>query len=236
LNRLFSAARGADEKIAQGAAEFATFRSLGAIVYSRTAIVLATIARVYGSERVNHALGVYTRKFRFQHPSTADFLGVMESELDSRAVTALKLAFSERATVDYLVREISNAPISAAAGVFDGPGGREQKKPEAPHEAAQYASRVVVYRHGSLQLPVEIALEFEDGTKQLRHWDGSGFTFNVDNLGPSQLVSVNVDPEQRILLDDDRSNNWLSIQGTSAPHCRERALYAAQLLLGALGP
>ena len=95
---------------------------------------------------------------------------------------------------------------------------------------------VVVYRHGTLQFPVEIALGFEDGSKQLRHWDGSGLTFNVDNVGPSQLVSVNVDPEQRILLDDDRSNNWLSIRSSSAPRCRERALYAAQLLLGAFGP
>jgi hypothetical protein len=236
LNRLISAARGQDEKINQGAAEFATFRSLGALVYSRTAIVLGTLARVYGSQRINHALGVYTRKFRFQHPTTADFLGVMQSELGDSAVTALTQAFSERASVDYLVREISNAPISAAAGVFDGPTGRQQKKPEQPHQAAQYASRVVVYRHGTLQLPVEIALGFEDGTNQLRHWDGSGSTFNVDNVGPSQLVSVNVDPEQRILLDDDRSNNWLSTQGSSLPLCRERMLYAAQLLLGAFGP
>jgi len=236
LNRLFSAARGEDEKVNQGAAEFATFRSMGALVYSRTAIVLGTLARVYGSQRVNHALGVYTRKFRFQHPTTADFLGVMQSELDSQAVIALKQALTERGTVDYLVREISNAPISAAAGVFDGPSGREQKKPEAPRPAAEFASRVVVYRHGSLQFPVQIALGFEDGTKQLRHWDGSGFTFNVDNVGPSRLVSVNVDPEQRILLDDDRSNNWLSTGDSSAPLSRERALYAAQLLLGALGP
>ena len=236
LNRLFSAARGGDEKIAQGAAEFATFRSLGALVYSRTAIVLATLARVYGSQRVNHALGVYTRKFRFQHPTTADFLGVMQSELDSRAVTALTQALSERATVDYLVREISNAKVSAAAGVFDGPSGREKKKAEAPRQAAEYASRVVVYRHGLLQFPVDIALGFEDGTKQLRHWDGSGSTFNVDNVGPSRLISVNVDPEQRILLDDDRSNNWLSLEESSAPLAGERVLYAAQLLLGALGP
>jgi hypothetical protein len=236
LNRLFSAARGEDEKINQGAGEFATFRSMGALVYSRTAIVLSTLARVYGSQRINHALGVYTRKFRFQHPTAADFLGVMQSELDGQAVTALTQALSDRATVDYLVREISNAPISAAAGVFDGPSGREQKKPEAPHQAAEYASRVVVYRHGTLQFPVQIALGFEDGTKQLRRWDGSGFTFNVDNVGPSRLVSVNVDPEQRILLDDDRSNNWLSTEPSSTALCRERALYAAQLLLGALGP
>jgi len=179
---------------------------------------------------------VYTRRFRFAHPTTADFLGVMREELDAQAAAALSRALSERGTIDYLVREISNAPVSAAAGLFDGPNGREQKKPEAPHATVEYASRVVVYRHGSLQFPVEIALRFEDGTKQTRRWDGAGFTFNVDNVGPSRLVSVNVDPEQRILLDDDRSNNWLTLQDSAAPNCRERALYAAQLLLGAVGP
>ena len=236
LNRLISAARGADEPVAQGAADFATFRSLGALVYSRTAIVLATLANIYGAERMNHALGVYTRKFRFQHPSSADFLHVMRSELDEPAVTALTLALFERGTVDYLVREISNAPVTAAAGVFDGPAGREQKKPEPAHAAAEYASRVVVYRHGALQLPVDIELVFEDGSRQTRHWDGAGYTCNVDNVGPSQLESVNVDPEQRILLDDDRSNNWLSTKSRSAPRSFERLLYGAQLLLGALGP
>jgi len=236
LNRLFSAARGEDEKVSQGAAEFATFRSLGALVYSRTATVLATLANIYGKERFNHALGVYARKFRFQHPTSADFLAVMQSELDERAVNALTLALSERATVDYLVREISNAPLTAAAGVFDGPSGREQRKPEAPHEPTAYASRVVVYRHGLLQLPVEIELGFEDGSKQLRHWDGSGVTFNVDNVGPSPLSSVNVDPRQHLLLDDDRSNNWLTTKSGSVSHLCERTLYAAQLLLGAFGP
>lgn len=236
LNRIFSAARGEDEKVNQGAADFATFRSLGALVYSRTATVLGTLARVYGDERFNHALGVYARKFRFRHPTTADFMSVMQSELDDHALTVLMQALSERATVDYLVREISNAPVSAAAGVFDGPNGREQKKPEAPHEANEYASRAVVYRHGTLQFPVEIELGFEDGTKQLRHWDGSGVTFNADNLGPSRLVSVNVDPTRRILLDDDRSNNWLSIPSSTASRVRERTLFAAQLLLGAFGP
>jgi hypothetical protein len=47
---------------------------------------------------------------------------------------------------------------------------------------------------------------------------------------------VNVDPEQRILLDDDRSNNWLSTDLSSAPHVREHALYVGQILLGAFGP
>jgi hypothetical protein len=236
LNRVISAARGADEPVAQGAADFASFRSLGALVYSRTASVLGTLSGVYGRARVNHAVGQYTRQFRYQHPTPSDFLSVMQAELDAEASTFLAAALFSRGTVDYLVREIANAPLNAPAGVFDGPSGRQERKPEEAHAVAQYKSRVVIYRHGSLELPVDIDLLFEDGSKQRRHWDGHGFTFNVDNTGPSRLASVEIDPEQRILLDDDRSNNWLSQTSAWAPRTFEHLLYGAQALLGALGP
>lgn len=236
LNRVFSAARGGDEEVGQGAAEFATFRSMGALVYSRTAVALTTIERVYGRDRFQRAFGLYTRTFRFKHPTWQDFLSSTVAELDAQAVTALRAAFFERGTVDYLVRDISNASVTPAAGVFDGPTGRENKKPEAANAASQYAGRAVVFRHGTLQFPVDIALGFEDGSKQLRHWDGLGDTFAVDSLGPSRLVSVYVDPEERILIDDDRSNNWFSTQGASAPRCFDQLLFAVQAAFGAFAP
>ena len=236
LNRTVSAARGGDEPVAEGAADFASFRNLGALVYSRTATILTTLARVYGEPRVHHALGSYTRKFRFLHPTPSDFSSVMQAELGAEAATALSRALFERGTVDYLVREISNAPEHAAAGVFDGPSGREQKKSEPGHPPARYASRAVVYRHGSLELPVEIELVFEDGSRQWQHWDGHGFTHNIDHVGPSRMISVSIDPAQKILLDDDLSNNWASTKGASAPRSLERALYVAESVLGGVGP
>ena len=236
LNRVIAAARGGDEAVAQGAAEFATFRSMGALVYARTAVALATIERVYGRARFQRAFGLYTRNFRFKHPSWQDFVSSTSGELDAQANTNQRSAFFERGTVDYLVRDISNAPITPAAGVFDGPSGRENKKPESANAASQYASRAVIFRHGALQFPVDIALTFEDGTKQVRHWDGLGDTYAVDSVGASRLVSVYVDPEERILLDDDRSNNWFSTQGASAPRCLDQLLFAAQDAFGALAP
>ncbi len=235
-NRTFSAARGGDEPVAEGAADFGSFRNYGALVYSRTATILLTLARVYGENEVRHALGAYTRKFRYAHPTPSDFLAVMRRELGEEAGTALERALLDRGTVDYLVREISNAPTSAPAGVFDGPNGREEKKPEPAHAATEYTSRVVVYRHGTLELPVEIELVCEDGSRAWQHWDGHGFTHTVAHQGPSKVVAVRVDPEERVLLDDDLSNNWLDTRGPSAPRTLERTLYFAQTLLGAVGP
>jgi hypothetical protein len=236
LNRVISAARGGDEPVAEGAADFASFRNMGALVYSRTASIMTTLARVYGEARVRHALGAYTRQFRFLHPTATDFLGVMNAELGEEAETQLARALFERGTVDYLVRDISNAPIIAPAGIFDGPSGREEKKREPAQAPTQYQSRVVVYRHGSLEFPVAIELVCADGSRDFEHWDGHGFTHNVDHTGPSKVVSVSVDPEVRVVLDDDLSNNSTSVKGASAPRSFERALYVAQGLLQGAGP
>jgi hypothetical protein len=83
---------------------------------------------------------------------------------------------------------------------------------------------------------VEIELVFEDGSREWQHWDGRGFTHNVEHVGPSKVAMVSVDPAERILLDDDLSNNEQSTKSASAPRSLERALYGAQGLLGGLGP
>ncbi len=166
LNRLFSAARGGDEKVGQGAADFASFRSMGALVYSRTAIALATIERVYGRARFQRAFGLYTRSQRFKHPTWQDFVSSTLGELDAPAVGALTTAFFERGTVDYLVRDISNAPVTPAAGVFDGPSGARKQEAgggQRRQPVCQSRGRIPAW-HAAIS--VDIALSFEDGTRQ----------------------------------------------------------------------
>ncbi|MBV9948396.1 MAG: M1 family metallopeptidase, partial [Myxococcales bacterium] len=57
-----------DEPVAQPAFDFSTGANYGDLVYARTASVVATLARVYGEERVAAALGLYARRQRFEHP------------------------------------------------------------------------------------------------------------------------------------------------------------------------
>ena len=57
-----------------------------------------------------------------------------------------------------------------------------------------------------------------------------------DRRRPSRLVTAIVDPDARVLLDDDLTNNALRRTPASAPRVFERAVYAVELLLGAAGP
>jgi hypothetical protein len=122
-------------------------------------------------------------------------------------------------------------PLDPAAGVFDESSGRKTRPRSETRPPARWAGRAVVMRHGSLELPVVVELRFEDGSSERRHWDGRGARHVVDYRGPARLVGVTVDPELRVLLDDDLTNNAAATKDLGAPRVLERALYFAELLL-----
>ena len=75
--------------ILQGADAFATGSAYGALVYSRTAVILETLARVYGKPKMDRALGVYTRRFRFKHPRPNDLIATIKTEVSAGAAENL---------------------------------------------------------------------------------------------------------------------------------------------------
>jgi hypothetical protein len=232
LARAIAALRGADEPIAQGASDFFSFRSLGAIVYSRTACLLSTFERVYGKASLELALSDYARMSRFRSPEPKQLLDAVRGRLGDAAARNLERALFERGSVDYLVRDVQSVASSPHAGVFDEPNGRRTIPRSEVASVGRYTGRAVVLRHGTLELPVQIELHLEDGRRELRSWSGEGTRYVVSYEGTSPLVGVTVDPETRVLLDENLLNNAASRQDAGAPRSLERLLYAAELLLG----
>lgn len=231
LGRTISAARGRDEPVAQAAADFSSFRSLGAIVYSRTATVLATLSRVYGEPRMQLALADYARRGRFAHPEPHDLLDAVRGRLGDDAARNLERALYERGSVDYLVREVRSAPADPRAGVFDESSGRRTVARSRTRPPTRYAGYAVVFRHGALELPVDVELRFGSGRSERRRWDGAGTRYVVSYDGPEELVGVTVDPERKVLLDDDLTNNAAAVDPAGVPRVLERLIYWCQLLL-----
>ena len=83
---------------------------------------------------------------------------------------------------------------------------------------------------------MEIELVTADGTRTRRSWDGQGEWTRVQHRGPSPVVSVLVDPDRRIALDDNWLNNAVCAQRRAPSRTWERTTYVGQLLLGWLGP
>lgn len=235
LARAFSAARGEDAPLALPAREFPGFRSLASLVYSRTATLLETLARVYGRDALERALGSYARRHRFGHPRPADLIEAVDAELGSDAARALDIGLHQRGRVDYLVRDLDNAKERAPGGVFDQDGKRETVV-ETSTVPERYRARAVVYRHGTLVFPVDIALVDEQGVVTRRRWDGQGPFHVVEHRGPSPIARVVVDPDHRVMLDDNLLNNAVSSEPRYLYRTLERSSYAASLALAVFGP
>ncbi len=235
LARTFAARRSEDIAVSSPAAAFPGFRSLAALVYSRTGTALETLARVYGRDKLERALGRYAREHRFAHPGPDELLGLVRAELGERAALALELALVRRGRVDYLVREVQTASERTPAGVFDQKDGRKTVV-ASDAKSDRWHGRVIVFRHGDIELPVDVDLIDQRGARTRVHWDGQGTHHAFEWSGSSPLTFAVVDPEHRIVLDDNLMNNGAARESESSNRTLERGVYLAELLLAWLGP
>ena len=227
-----------DDKVAQPAYAFGTGNSYGALVYSRTATILETLRRVHGDEAMQRTMGAYTRRFRFQHPGPDDLIETFDREMGKPAAQFLRTALFDKGWIDFKVAAISSHLVHAAAGIFDKDGQRATAPPDQG-TPGKYAGWVLVNRRGTLELPVEIELISEDGKRTRVPWDGTSDSIRIPYTGASALRAAIVDPDQKVLLDEDPENDFATAPGHSgggAPRTLERATYWSQLVLGAIAP
>ena len=230
---------GHDETIAKGAGAFATGNAYGALVYSRTAVLLETIARTYGKAKMDRALGVYTRRFRFKHPTPDDLITTVRDEIGAGAADNLRAGLFDKGWVDYTITQMSSHPSRAPAGMFDRDGKRETISPDKTTRANRYDGWVLVVRRGTLRFPVEVELIATDGSRTRVKWDGEQESYRIPYSGSAALRSAIVDPDDRVLIDDDPTNNFAVVPGhpiEGAPRTLERGMFWAATLLGGLAP
>jgi hypothetical protein len=217
VQRFASADAARNAPVAQGAEDFVSGRDYGALVYQRTATIFTTLASVYGEAPVRRALGRYTRRHRFQHPGPDDLLAAVREVVGEDAATQLRAALFDRATVDYSVDGFESAADEAPGTGFHG--------------------RALVRRRGALRFPVDVDFLGEDGSAQRVRWDAAESARWLPYHGASGLAGVVVDPDHRVLLDDDLGNN---AQATSPSRTSlglvDRLTFAAEALLAGLLP
>ncbi|CAN5684592.1 M1 family metallopeptidase [soil metagenome] len=231
-----SARRAADTKVAQPAFAF-TGRDYGALVYGRTAAIFGTVDRVYGKDRGALAIGRYTRQARFRHPRPDDLLAAYEEVFGPDVRAMLHDALFEKGWVDFLVDGIQSNAIVAPAGVFDHDGKPRETVGAGTGKTGEFEGWALIRRHGTLQLPVDVDLHFDDGSIERRVWDGRDESTRIEVRGPKPLVGAVVDPEHKILIDLDFSNDFQRASGRgSVARSLERGLYFGELVSSVLGP
>ena len=233
-----------DEPVFQPAYAFADGRSYGGRVYGATSVILETLSRTY--PRFDTAMGVYARTQRFKHPSPDDFFDTV-AELDEDCAAAARAALTSPTTLDLFVGQVISAKRHSPTGWFDPPGGRVQKRDELGDHG--YVNVVWIGRRGIVDLPIDVELRFADGSRRRElvrfgpiapsSHPGSGTWRRIDADGPTALESVLLDPDEKILMDRTRLDNFATASGgktAGAPITRERALSWIELLLRGAGP
>jgi len=87
-------------------------------------------------------------------------------------------------------------------------------------------------------VPVEIELEFEDGTVQRQTWDGRDTIWVFEeSASPRKAVRLTVDPDRRLLFDRSRLDDTILAEPRDdrASNLGVRALIWAQNLLHFMG-
>ncbi len=226
------------DRVAQPAFAFGTGSSYGALVYSRTATILETLRRVYGDKTMQRTMGAYARRFRFQHPVPRDLIETFQREMGDEAAETLRDALFDKGWIDLKLEAMSSHAVRVAAGIFDRDGKRATTA-SAPAAPGKHEGWVLVSRRGTLHIPVEVELVSEDGARTRVPWDGTTDSIRIPYSGASALRAAIIDPDHRVLLDENSENDFATAPGHTsdgAPRTLERATYWSELVLGAIAP
>jgi hypothetical protein len=180
--------------------------------YAKPELTLRTLEHHLGRETMARVMRTYHERWRFRHPSSADFYGVA-SEVSGRDLTWFFNQITERTGIlDYEVASVTSSRESPAEGLLDNNDGgtRPRSAPEAGQRAqgtGPYRSRVVIRRAGAVAFPLDILLRYEGRDPERVTWDGQGTWTELTRTGPHRLLSAEIDPDHRIALEVSRLNS-----------------------------
>lgn len=137
-----------------------TANEYGRSVYARTALVLETVARTWGRQRMHRMLGRYARAHRFSHPSPDDLFRAADAEYGH--------GFARR-----ILRP----------ALLDGETASMSIKLTGPR-------RAIAKRTGKLPLPTRVRVRFVDGSRSDRAWPGSQPRLTITSKRPIRSVLV----------------------------------------------
>ncbi len=201
----------------------------GPISYNKTALWLQTMENLVGESTMDEIMQTYFRRWQFKHPMRQNFLDVVNEIViknkPNEFPEGMDWYFEEvlygTGLCDYKVASIKNTKVKPKRGFFSDFQNCEIQ--ELDSEVSIYKSTVILHRLGEVKLPLEILVHFDDGHQETYQWDGKDRSSEITQTSTRRIISVEIDPEQKIYLDNNFLNNSLTIEKN---HSGIRALSA----------
>ena len=191
--------------------------------YDKPELALETLEHLLGEPTMAKIMRTYSERWRFRHPSSDDFYAVA-NEVAGRdlrwffgpVVEGTDVVDYEISAVSSFRREKPEGRLGAGTDVNDTSSSRDEP----------YASTVIARRTGGVSLPVTIALTFESGRVERVDWDGVERWKKLTRVTPDRLVRAEVDPDHRLWLDA----NWTNNSRRTVPDRTAVATWSARVL------
>lgn len=200
--------------------------------YAKSELVLRTLEGYLGEQTMARVMRTYHERWRFRHPSSADFFNVA-AEVSGRDLGwFFDQAVKGTAVLDYAVARVRSVQTPVGTGLFDGKGEKAlvsadaAREREAGQKDRPYESEVLIQRKGDFVFPVEIVLSYEGGRTDRRTWDGRDRWLKIKTTTKEKLVRADIDPARRVLLDVD----WLNNSRRLDPDARASTWWSARVL------
>ena len=171
----------------------------------------------------------YFDRFKFKHPTTKDFTNTVNEVSGENLYCFFDQIIYSSLTLDYKLYRITNDPIQITdRGMFDSDSGMvfigDKELDDAKKEAFKdssfkrsFKSRVMITREGDMIFPVEVLIKFSDDTEILEKWDGKNNYKVFKYQKPARVISAEIDPDRKNLLDVNPLNNGLKIKSDNTP-------------------
>lgn len=159
-------------------------------VYMRAKLVLLAIEKQVGEKAMNRIMKTYAHKYRFKHPTTADFQRVVEQ-------------VTNRKWNDFFYQYVYNGQMADFAVE------NIDTRTSEDNGTIQYQATVHVRKLGANYPSTPIVFGFEDGTTTRKVWDGDGDRIQYTVTHKNPLSWVMVDPLYSIVVENKHINNFM---------------------------
>jgi hypothetical protein len=213
-------ARGKADALARRAWQYRTADSYYVNSYGKPALTLQTLEALVGDETMTRILRTYARSYRFGHPTTRDFIGTVNTVTGQDWQWFFDQTFYSSDLCDYGIKAKNEVP-RVVEGFMDAGAGKPVLAPSPPPKKGDehqgpWESEVIVERLAEVRLPVEVLVEFTDGTEVSESWDGKERWKRFEYRRSAKVRRATVDPHAKIALDVNPSNNtWVDEKGVS---------------------
>ncbi|MDG0873018.1 M1 family metallopeptidase [Paenibacillus thiaminolyticus] len=170
--------------------EYKDHRHYAENVYMRSKLVLLAIEKQVGEKTMHRIMRTYTQKYRFKHPTTADFQRVVEQVTKRKWTDFFNQYVYGNQMADFAVEGIDTR-------VLDNEG------------APRYEATVHIVKKGADYPSVPIVFHFADGTSTRKVWNGDGerMQYRLNHTAPVDWVMI--DPLYTIVVENKHINNYM---------------------------